>query len=110
MPRDYKIFLEDILLSTQRIQQYLEGFSRESFIADQKTFDAVVRNLEIIGEAAKKLPEDIRALSPKIEWQKMCGLRDILAHEYFGIDADIIWDICENKLRPLQVEMEKLLD
>jgi uncharacterized protein with HEPN domain len=82
----------------------------DQFVEDEKTYDAVVRNLEIIGEAAKNVPEDIRLRYPGIEWRKIAGLRDIIAHEYFGIDNDILWDIIQNKIRSLQEEVRRILD
>ncbi|MBM4324677.1 MAG: DUF86 domain-containing protein [Deltaproteobacteria bacterium] len=71
--------------------------------------DAVVRNLEIIGEAIKKLPEDIRLKYPEVEWKKIAGLRDILIHEYFGVDHEIIWDIIQNKLPLLKEQIRQML-
>jgi uncharacterized protein with HEPN domain len=68
-----------------------------------------VRNLEVIGEAAKNIPEEVRANSPTIEWKKIAGLRDILIHEYFGIDGEIVWDIVQNKLPSLEITVARLL-
>jgi uncharacterized protein with HEPN domain len=82
----------------------------EQLIEDEKTYDAVVRNLEIIGEGAKNVPEDIRLRHPGIEWRKIAGPRDVIAHEYFGIDNDILWDIIQNKIRSLQQEVGGILD
>ena len=82
---------------------------REAFENDDKTVDAVVRNLEIIGEAVKMIPESIRLAHPNIEWKKIAGLRDILAHQYFGVDIEIIWDILENKLPALEEEINEIL-
>lgn len=98
MPRDSRVYLEDILGAITKIQRYTRDLSCTSFALDDKTIDAVVRNLEVIGEAVKQLPSDLRARHPGVEWQKIAGLRDILIHQYFGIDADIIWDIVESKL------------
>jgi uncharacterized protein with HEPN domain len=78
--------------------------------SDSKTVDAVVRNLEVIGEAVKLLPEEIRWKQPDVEWQKIAGLRDILIHRYFGIDLEIIQDIVENKLPLLNEKVRRLLD
>ncbi len=72
--------------------------------------DAVVRNLEVIGEAVKQLPHDVRSASPDVEWQKIAGLRDILIHAYFGIDVDIIWDVVSNKLPALETQIRRILE
>jgi len=76
---------------------------REAFLRDQKTIDAVTRNLEIIGEAVKHLPDDFRAGAPTIEWRKNAGLRDIVIHAYHGVDADIIWSAVTTKLVTLRM-------
>ena len=70
--------------------------------------DGVVRNLEVIGEAVKKIPQNVKIKSPKIEWKKIAGLRDILIHEYFGIDVEIVWDIVKNKIPKLKEEVSKI--
>ena len=102
MPRDYKVYLEDILQAVAKIRKFTNGLSRESLAEDDKTLDAVIRNLEVIGEAVKKIPEDTRSKFPEVEWKKIGGLRDILIHEYFGIDTVIVWDIIQNKLPTLK--------
>ena len=109
MPRDYKVFLEDILEAIGKIRHYTGGLSLQAFTADAKTFDAVIRNLEIIREAAKQIPEDIRSLRPEVEWKRVGRLRDILIHQYFGIDVQIVWDIVQNKLAPLEQAARALL-
>jgi uncharacterized protein with HEPN domain len=80
-----------------------------TFIQDEKTVDAVVRNLEILGEAAKHIPPDVRASYPHIEWRRIAGLRDVIAHEYFGIDQDILWDIIENQVPVLLKQVFRIL-
>ncbi len=105
MSRDCKVYLEDILEAIGKIRAYTAGMSADSFAADNKTLDAVLRNLEVIGEAVKCIPGDIRAQHPQVEWKKMAGLRDILIHQYFGIDAEIIWDVVQNKLPELEKQM-----
>ena len=93
MPRDFEVYLEDIREAIAKIQSYTSDFTRETFAQDGRTIDAVVRNLLIIGEAAKMVPDSIRANYPKIEWKKIAGLRDILAHHYLDVDLDIVWDV-----------------
>jgi len=102
LPRDFEVYLEDIRQAIGKIRSYTEGLTRDSFDRDDKTIDAVIRNLEIIGEAAKMVPESVRANYLSVEWKKIAGLRDILAHQYFEVDLDIIWDILTNKLPELE--------
>jgi len=102
MSRDYKVYLDDILEAIDKIRTYTAGMSADSFAADSKTFDAVLRNLEVIGEAVKRIPDEIRLQHQQVEWKKIAGLRDILIHQYFGIDAEIIWDVVHNKLPELE--------
>ena len=110
MCRDYDVYLEDILGAIEKVARFTAGMSCEQFAEDAKTFDAVVRNLEIIGEAAKRLPEEIRSQSPQIEWRKVAGLRDILIHKYSAIDVDIIWDVVQNKLPTLRQQVREILE
>ncbi len=110
MPRDPRLYLDDIIDAASSIQEYTKGYSYEGFVKDKRTQDAVVRNLEIIGEAAGRLPRSLRSHAESIEWRKIIDLRNILIHEYFGVSIPIIWDIVQNKLKPLQVACEKILD
>jgi uncharacterized protein with HEPN domain len=109
MPRDASVYFEDILTASARIATYVEGLSRESFGQDSKTVDAVVRNLEIIGEAVKQLPPEVRQQAPDVEWTKIAGLRDVLIHAYFGVDLDIVWDVVANKVPELAGRVRQLL-
>ena len=109
MPRDYKAYLEDIVQAAQKINRYISGLSLQTFSSDEKTIDAVVRNLEVIGEAVRNIPVDIRERYPEIEWRRIAGLRNILIHEYFAISMKIIWDIARNKLPILEKEIKKII-
>jgi len=109
MPRDYKLYLEDILDAIQKIEEYVQGLTFQEFRESSLRVDAVLYNLEIIGEAVKHIPESIRVEHPYIEWRKIAGLRDIIAHEYFGISLGIIWDVLENKLPDLRVQIASML-
>ena len=95
--RDYNLYLEDILTAIKNIKKYTKNLKFTDFKKNNLVIDAVVRNLEIIGEAAKNIPVSLRNKSFEIEWKKISGLRNILAHEYFGVDLEVLWDIITNK-------------
>lgn len=82
----------------------------EQFLSDDRTFDAIMRNLQIIGEAAKNVPQDIRVRYPEVEWRKIAGLRDVLAHAYFSLENEILWDIVQNKIPPLLEQVQHILE
>jgi len=109
LKRDYKLFITDIRDCTNRTLDYTRDKSFDEFIENQMLIDAVVRNLEVIGEAAKNLPDEIRQKYPYIEWRKIAGLRDIVIHGYFGIDYEILWDIIQNKIPDLSVKIHEVL-
>ena len=109
MPRDSNVYLDDILRAIAKIQSYSADMSSEALTNDEKTLDAVVRNLEIIGEAAKNVPDAFKEEHPEIDWKRMAGLRDILIHQYFGIDVEIISDILRNKLPILEKQIQKIV-
>ena len=109
MLRDPRLYLDDFLEAITQIQEYILGVDYAKFTQDRKTQDAVVRNLEIRGGAANRLPESMKANAEDIEWRKI-GLRNILAHVYFGVSLPVVWDIVQNKLVPLEIACQKLLD
>jgi uncharacterized protein with HEPN domain len=104
--RDWRLYWHDVIVSCRKVERYTAGMDRAAFEADERTYDAVVRNLELIGEAVKQLPDLARALAPGIEWRKIAGTRDFLAHAYFGIDGDILWDVVSNKVPELRKALE----
>jgi uncharacterized protein with HEPN domain len=110
MPRDFRLYLDDMLGAIGRIQEYTADMDEAAFALDSKTQDAVVRNLEVIGEAARNLPDQMKAGAPEIDWRKIVGLRNILIHEYFGISTPILWDVVQSKLGPLETVCRKLLE
>ncbi len=101
MSRDEIMYLRDIAQSCEKILRFTNGLTQADLTQDEKTYDAVVRNLEIIGEAAKNISDKLRKQLPDIEWRKAAGFRDMLAHAYFGIDDDILWDVVQNKVPQL---------
>ena len=107
--RTYIHYLEDILLSIQRIQEYISDYNFAQFKRDFKTVDAVIRNFEIIGEASKNLPEKIKEKYKEIPWDEMYRLRNRVTHEYFGIDYEIIWDIATNYLPENRESIEDII-
>ena len=102
--------LRHILDAIEKIERYLKGFDKQAFQNDEKTQDAVVRQLEIIGEAAITLTPDLRSKNPQIPWQFATAMRNRLIHGYFDVDAEIIWDTTQNDLSNLKAEIEKLLE
>jgi len=110
MPRDYKLYLEDILVAIERINSYTQSIDFNTFQGDTQKVDAVLYNLEVIGEAAKNVPMDLRSAYSGIEWRKIVGLRDIIVHEYFGVSLEIVWDIIQNKLPGLHKLIKKMLE
>jgi uncharacterized protein with HEPN domain len=109
MPRDYKVYLEDIAEAISKIRIYLSGLDWTEAAKDSKTYDAVIRNLMINGEAVKNLPPEYKNSEPDIQWQKIGGFRDVLSHQYFGIDEAIIRDVIVNKLPELEKVVLKSL-
>jgi len=110
MPRDYKLYLEDILEAIEKIQAYMQGVSFDKLQGNNMLQDAILHNLEIIGEAAKHVPDELKAKTSELEWRKIAGIRDVIAHEYFGISMEIVWDILQNKLPDLRSQVSAFLE
>lgn len=106
--RDVKLLIEDIELASLKIQKFIVNMDFEDFIADDRTIDAVVRNLEIIGEAANKIDNDFKLKNPQIEWNRIRGLRNRIVHGYFGIDYEIVWNIISEDLDELIFQIKTL--
>lgn len=107
--RNDRHYLYDIQDAIVQIQKYVEGQSFEQFLSDRKTQDAVVRNLEIIGEAAKHISQPLKQRHPEIPWKSMAGVRDRLVHDYFGINYEIVWKIIKEELPTLIADLRNAL-
>ena len=107
--RSARFYAEDIVQCMEKIEEYLRGMSYAAFEKNDLVVDAVLRNLEVIGEAAKNVPAGVRKKHPGIPWKKMVGLRNIAIHEYFGIDKSIIWEIATKNLPETKRDVEALL-
>jgi uncharacterized protein with HEPN domain len=103
------MYLEDLLLAMNRIAEYIEGLTFTDFKRDHKTADAVIRNFEIIGEAARNIPQEVKEKYQEVPWDEMYLLRNKMSHEYFGIDYEIIWDIASNYLPENRKQIEDIL-
>ncbi|WOX56652.1 MULTISPECIES: DUF86 domain-containing protein [unclassified Methanoculleus] len=110
MPREYNLYLRDILEAIERIEQYTEDMCYEAFTENNLVQDGVIRNLMVIGEATKLIPEPLKGEYSNIPWRKIAGMRDILIHAYFGVHNEIVWDAVRNKLPELQVAVRQMLD
>ena len=108
--RDPCLFLNDILEAIFRIEEYTEGYEFEDFIRDRKTVDAVLRNLEVIGEAARYVPEEIKEQHADVPWKRIIGLRNVVIHHYFGVDLNIVWTIVRLQLPDLKKSVEKIVE
>lgn len=109
MNRDYKLFLKDIIASMDAIEKFVEGMELDDLIKDDKTSSAVIRKFEIIGEAARNIPDWIKEKYPQIPWKRMVGMRDRLIHSYFGIDYKLVWDAIKIEIPKIKPELQKIL-
>ncbi len=107
--RDITLYLRDILDAIDAIERFVEGMNLEEFERDDKTSSAVMRKFEIIGEAAKHIPNEVRRKYPDIPWKEMAGFRDKLIHFYFGIEYDIVWNTIKEVLPSLKRKIEEVL-
>ena len=110
MKRNPKIFLKDILESIEKIEQYVKDTTESEFLDDYEKQDAIMKRLEIIGEAVKNIPKKVKAEHPEIPCKQMSGIRDVLIHEYFGVVMKRVWDTAKNDVPKLKKQILKLLE
>ena len=103
-------YLEDISGAISDIRSFIQGMSTDDFMADKKTVNAVIRGLEIIGEATGKIPKEVRMRYPNVPWDEIIGMRNRLIHEYFGVDLDIVWQTIQDDLMPLDAAIKAILN
>jgi uncharacterized protein with HEPN domain len=108
MSRDFRPFLDDIRRSCEKVLRYTQGMDLVQFVGDEKKFDAVLRNLSIIGEAVKQIPQSYTDQHPDVEWRKIARFRDLVVHHYFAVDEQIVWDIVQNKIPELLNRLSSL--
>jgi uncharacterized protein with HEPN domain len=107
-PRDWRLFLDDIIEACDRVSSYTAGLTLDVLLADRRTYEAVLFNLHVIGEAAGRLPEHVRAQAPELPWREIVGTRNRIAHGYFQIDDRVLWDIVTTEIDPLRRAVARL--
>jgi uncharacterized protein with HEPN domain len=107
--REYRDYLKDIYDAINDIATFIEGMTYEDFLNDKKTINAVIRSVEVIGEASKQLPKAVRDTNPRIPWKKMAGMRNKVIHEYFGVDIEIVWKTAKKQIPALKKKIFALL-
>jgi len=109
LSRNIALYIRDILQNMQDAEGFVRGMTPEQFAADKRTLNAVLRSIEVIGEATKHIPEDVRLKYPDVSWKEMAGMRDKVIHFYFGVDPDIVWRVVTDRIPVLRPVLERIL-
>ena len=109
MLRDWRLYLQDAIACCENISDYTKGLDRAALEADRRTYDAVLRNLQIVGEVARNMPQAVRDANPQVPWAKIVAMRNILTHAYFAVDNDIVWDVVANHVGVLAAELTSII-
>ncbi len=109
-PRDWRLYVQDMVDFSEKALSYTNGLNRDAFVSDERTYDATLRNIELIGEAATHVPNQVREANPHIPWRVIIGTRNRVAHGYLGLDDDVIWSIIQGDIPELLPKLRRLLD
>lgn len=108
--RHWRLYVQDMIDFAERAVAYTEGLDQRAFTSDERTYDATLRNLVLIGEAATHVPNEVREATPQIKWRQVIAVRNRLVHGYLGLDDDVIWDIIQADVPVLLTELKRLLE